>query len=279
MDGGEGGADRVGRGHIRVEHDDLGNRLEPRVEVPVDRLGHEPNTALCDHGGELGRLSDRGRGRGLPVLDDRESELLVDAERRSLAVEAVRRAIAVRPHRLVKGIEVPTSCLLELAAGDVLSQRCLRDLRRPATRDGLHQHHRLARSAAGTHRGVEDRQQYPLHGAVWPAPLSAVSFHAMADRTEWARRVAQWRASGETAVEFCSGRDFAASTLRWYSSQLGAVAPQPEPQTAMIEVRREPARAGHVLVELGGARVHVPRGVDVETLSTVFDALRGAEDL
>ena len=46
----------------------------------------------------------------------------------------------------------------------------------------------------------------------------------------------------------------------------------------MIEVRREPARAAHVMVELGGARVHVPCGVDMETLSTVFDALRGAAE-
>jgi len=100
----------------------------------------------------------------------------------------------------------------------------------------------------------------------------------MADRAEWARRVAEWRASGETAAEFCAGRGFAASTLRWYSSQLGSVAPPPEPRTAMIEVRREPARAAHVMVELGGARVHVPCGVDMETLSTVFDALRGAAE-
>lgn len=100
----------------------------------------------------------------------------------------------------------------------------------------------------------------------------------MADRTEWARRVAEWRRSGETASEFCAGRGFAPSTLRWYSSQLGRVAPATEPRTAMLEVRRERSRSTDVLVELGGAFVHVPRGVDVETLATVFDALRGAAE-
>ncbi|MCB9615981.1 MAG: hypothetical protein H6722_26400 [Sandaracinus sp.] len=46
----------------------------------------------------------------------------------------------------------------------------------------------------------------------------------MADRTEWARRVSEWRRSGLTAAEFCRGRDFAVSTLRWYSVVSGAQA-------------------------------------------------------
>ncbi|MGH7605075.1 MAG: IS66 family insertion sequence element accessory protein TnpA, partial [Gemmatimonadaceae bacterium] len=31
----------------------------------------------------------------------------------------------------------------------------------------------------------------------------------MADRATWAKRVAAWRASGQSATKFCEGRDFA----------------------------------------------------------------------
>jgi hypothetical protein len=60
----------------------------------------------------------------------------------------------------------------------------------------------------------------------------------MADRSEWARRVSEWRRSGLTAAEYCRGRDFAVSTLRWYSSQLGEIEEvddTPEPAFAKIE--------------------------------------------
>jgi hypothetical protein len=62
----------------------------------------------------------------------------------------------------------------------------------------------------------------------------------MADRSEWARRVSEWRRSGLTAAEYCRGRDFAVSTLRWYSSQLGEideVDETPEPAFAKIGIR------------------------------------------
>ena len=100
----------------------------------------------------------------------------------------------------------------------------------------------------------------------------------MADRTEWARRVSEWRRSGLTAAEFCRGRDFAVSTLRWYSSTLGEIeevdeTPEPEPAFAKLELRREHSPRV-VIVELEGARVLVPEGADVDTLAGVFEALR-----
>ena len=43
----------------------------------------------------------------------------------------------------------------------------------------------------------------------------------MAETTsKWQRRVARWRASGETAEVFSAREGFAASTLRWWSSKL-----------------------------------------------------------
>ncbi|MCB9615976.1 MAG: hypothetical protein H6721_01160 [Sandaracinus sp.] len=98
----------------------------------------------------------------------------------------------------------------------------------------------------------------------------------MADRSEWARRVSAWRRSGLTAAEFCRGRDFAVSTLRWYSSQLGElddVEETPEPAFARLELRRERSPRV-VIVELESARVLVPEGADVDTLAVVFEALR-----
>jgi hypothetical protein len=117
-------------------------------------------------------------------------------------------------------------------------------------------------------------RRYPVHDAVWPTAGTARSLGAMANQAEWARRVAQWRRSGLTAAQFCEGRDYAPSTLRWNSSRLGR--PDSEaPKAAMIQVRREPPRvAPHVVIEIEDALVHVPAGVDSKTLATVFEALR-----
>lgn len=102
----------------------------------------------------------------------------------------------------------------------------------------------------------------------------------MADRSEWARRVAAWRRSGETAAEFARGRDFAASTLRWWSSQLGRVA-EPEASSmtvAMIRVQRDAPRDTAVaVVELEDAVVRVARGADEATLAALFGALRSRD--
>ncbi len=107
----------------------------------------------------------------------------------------------------------------------------------------------------------------------------------MASLGEWAERVSAWRASGVSAEVFCRGREFAASTLRWYSSRLGK---QPERRarskgTALalttMPLRRLPAtvREESIVVELGGARIHVPNGVDAETLRLVLASLREAQ--
>jgi hypothetical protein len=98
----------------------------------------------------------------------------------------------------------------------------------------------------------------------------------MATLNEWTARVVAWRRSGETAEVYSRGRGFAASTLRWYSSRLGAsvgaASPAQEPRTAMVRVgvvrSREP-----IVLEVDDVRVHVPEGVDAATLRTVLDAL------
>jgi transposase len=102
-----------------------------------------------------------------------------------------------------------------------------------------------------------------------------VTLGSMANVEEWRSRVRDWRCSGQTADEFCRGRDFAASTLRWYSSRLGTSVGEDaaaEPRTAMVHVGAVRARE-RIVLEADGVRVHVPDGVDAATLRTVLDVL------
>ncbi|MDH5490887.1 MAG: hypothetical protein OEY14_02830, partial [Myxococcales bacterium] len=86
-------------------------------------------------------------------------------------------------------------------------------------------------------------------------------------------------------ARFCEGEEYAASTLRWYSSRLGR-AGQEEGEAdedgadasrgggaiAMVRLGRLGGSEG-IVVELGDARVRVPKGVDGETLREVLGAV------
>jgi len=99
---------------------------------------------------------------------------------------------------------------------------------------------------------------------------------------KWSERVREWRASGETAWEFASGRDFEASTLRWWASRLKTgTAGKPGPYLARV-VRRSsmseaamPARAtrSELEVVIGAARIVVRGDFDPELLRQVASAL------
>ena len=104
-------------------------------------------------------------------------------------------------------------------------------------------------------------------------------------KTKWRRRVASWRASGETAEEFSSGRGFSAGTLRWYSSRLARDADPARPVVRLARLVRLPAaeprdRRGGIVVELldARARITVEAGVDRDSFATVVAVLgmRGA---
>jgi len=94
----------------------------------------------------------------------------------------------------------------------------------------------------------------------------------------WSERVTAWRASGETASAFASGRGYSASTLRWWSSRLGR-AKEGVPRVAEVRLARvvrvgsRATAAEAIVIELGGARVAVPVGADEQTLTTVLNAL------
>ena len=100
----------------------------------------------------------------------------------------------------------------------------------------------------------------------------------MADRAEWARRVAAWRSSGQSAAEFARSQGLALGTLKWWVSRLKrppTSKAKPSTGVAMIRVQREtPREVSAVSVELAGAVVRVMPGADEATLTAVFGALR-----
>jgi transposase len=89
----------------------------------------------------------------------------------------------------------------------------------------------------------------------------------------WRGRVEAWRESGVTAEEFTKGREYAAATLRWWSSRLGRA-----PATRFVRLVPKasvPAPARELVVEIGGARIVVGPGFDAALLADVVRALAG----
>ena len=101
--------------------------------------------------------------------------------------------------------------------------------------------------------------------------------------TMWRKRVAAWRASGETAAAFSARKGFVANTLRHWSWRLRReTAATPVVRLAQLvrspEVM-EPARSLIVIEMLDArARITVETGVDRATLTTVVAVVdaRGA---
>ena len=110
----------------------------------------------------------------------------------------------------------------------------------------------------------------------------------MADAQAWSKRVAEWRASGLTAKEFCARHDLRLSALRNWTYRLRAADKASEPSAVrLVPVTVKPPNAPAstsqtpqieptkpaLTVELGAARIVVPAGVDRATLKMVLDAL------
>ena len=100
----------------------------------------------------------------------------------------------------------------------------------------------------------------------------------MTRASEWATRIATWRASGKTAREFCKGRDYEAGRLLWWSSDLKrrGIADPTESSVVLARVIRKPEvrlQSPAIVVHLGSVRVEVPAGADKATISTVLEVL------
>lgn len=105
----------------------------------------------------------------------------------------------------------------------------------------------------------------------------------MSDAAEiWKKRVASWRASGQTAEAFSEGRGWSPKTLRWWSSQLGREAAKGPPVIRVAQlVRSSSAERGAVVIEILDARVRitVEAGAAPETVSAVLSSLVPREAL
>jgi len=106
----------------------------------------------------------------------------------------------------------------------------------------------------------------------------------MSDTVEtWKKRVASWRASGETAEEFSEGRPWSPKTLRWWASRLGrpeAAAAPPVPVVRVAQVVRSSAAADHeqrgsIVVDALDARLRITIqvGAERDTVAMVLGVL------
>jgi len=99
----------------------------------------------------------------------------------------------------------------------------------------------------------------------------------------WKKRVAEWRASGQTAEAFSAGRGWSAQTLRWWSSRLGRKVQAPVVRVAQLvrTTSSSDARgAGAVVVEDLDARLRITieAGADREMVTTVLEVVAGWRD-
>jgi hypothetical protein len=95
----------------------------------------------------------------------------------------------------------------------------------------------------------------------------------------WKKRVASWRASGETVEQYSIRRGWSVGTLRWWSSRLGREATPPVVRVAQLVrspvLTAQPTPAGTVIVELLDARVRVTiePGADSEIAGRIVEPL------
>jgi transposase len=101
---------------------------------------------------------------------------------------------------------------------------------------------------------------------------------ARGSREVWAKRVAQWKASGLKAKEFARRQQVSEVSLKWWKWRLGADARRRSKKTTMSPltfVEMTPAMQGEPLevVLEGGARVRVPLDFDEATLARLLGVL------
>ena len=106
----------------------------------------------------------------------------------------------------------------------------------------------------------------------------------MSDTVEtWKKRVASWRASGETAEEFSEGRPWSPKTLRWWASRLGRPSTTSASAAPVVRVAQlvrssvpvERERRGSIVVEALDARLRITIevGAERDTVTAVLGVL------
>ena len=88
--------------------------------------------------------------------------------------------------------------------------------------------------------------------------------------TKWRQRVAGWRASGETAETYSTGRGFTAGSLRYWASRLRREDAIAGPVVRLAQVvgtpstQRDEAPRGAVVIELRDARAQIRVASDTD---------------
>lgn len=93
--------------------------------------------------------------------------------------------------------------------------------------------------------------------------------------------MAEWKASGLSSPEFCAGNEFTAGGLRHWAYRLEHGDPPRKPRVRLARVVRTHAgakarggdRSPEIVVEIGGARLLVRPGFDLETVATIVEVL------
>ena len=91
--------------------------------------------------------------------------------------------------------------------------------------------------------------------------------------TAWAERVAAWRESGLSAARFASGKEFAASTLRYWASRLKRLRVE-EPTITFARLPRAELPPRPVTMIVGEARIEVFGDTDEAALAKALRAAR-----
>ena len=104
----------------------------------------------------------------------------------------------------------------------------------------------------------------------------------MSKAAEWTARVAEWRASGWTAKEFCREREYSAQNLLYWSSTLRRKEREQSHAGRDVALARVVRRDHHerpsktpaaIVVRTRTALVEVRPGADAATLAMVLAAL------
>jgi hypothetical protein len=131
-------------------------------------------------------------------------------------------------------------------------------------------------------------------------PVRTVEKRARVERDEWARRVARWRDSGLTTVEFASELGINPRTLTYWAwtlkreasgkkrvwspkaqkppAALKTPAARPaagEARSPFVEVTSRSSHARFEL-EVRGRRLHIPEGFDAKQLRSLLEVLETA---
>jgi hypothetical protein len=101
---------------------------------------------------------------------------------------------------------------------------------------------------------------------------------AKGSREVWAKRVARWKASGQTAKEFARRHQLSDVSLTWWKWKLGSDARRQSRKTPIspltfVEMTAAMQREPLELVLEGGVRLRVPHDFADASLARVLDVL------